>query len=95
MISTRLKSIVALALVFLALFTIPSNVECANNKKSSPSAEAAHEPTIEEVNAKQLERILAEKDYVAVYWCKFFPFMDHHRRKKVREFGLSSKRIKD
>lgn len=74
MISTRLKSIVALALIFVTLFTIPS-VECANNKKGSPS-ESVHEPTIEEVNAKQLERILAEKDYVAVYWCKFSPFME-------------------
>lgn len=29
------------------------------------------EPVIEEVNAKQLERLLNEKDFVAVYWCKF------------------------
>lgn len=28
------------------------------------------EAVIEDVNAKQLERLLEEKDYVAVYWCK-------------------------
>lgn len=28
------------------------------------------EPVIEEVTAKQLERALNEKDFVAVYWCK-------------------------
>lgn len=83
MICTRLKPIVALALVFFTLFSIPSDVECANNKKGSPSTDV-HEPTIEEVNAKQLERILAEKDYVAVYWCKFSPLMDHHPKKSSR-----------
>lgn len=70
MICARFKSIAALALLSFTLFTIPFDVECAN-KKGSTSAAAAHEPTIEEVTAKQLERILADKDYVAVYWCKF------------------------
>jgi len=28
------------------------------------------EPIIEDVTAKQLERVLNEKDYVAVFWCK-------------------------
>lgn len=28
------------------------------------------EPQIEEVTSKQLERVLAEKDFVAVFWCK-------------------------
>lgn len=28
------------------------------------------EPIIEEVTAKQLERVLNEKDYVAVFWCE-------------------------
>lgn len=69
MICSRIKAIAALALIFLTFFAIPSDVECAN-KKNLPPTPAAHEPTIEEVNAKQLERILAEKDYVAVYWCK-------------------------
>lgn len=30
------------------------------------------ESVIEEVSAKQLERVLNEKDYVAVFWCKFW-----------------------
>lgn len=42
-----------------------SNVDCA--KKAAP---AASDATIEEVSAKQLERLLEDKDYVAVYWCK-------------------------
>lgn len=29
-----------------------------------------HEAQIEEVTAKQLERVLEDKDFVAVYWCK-------------------------
>lgn len=31
---------------------------------------AKHEPQIEEVTAKQLERVLEDKDFVAVFWCK-------------------------
>jgi hypothetical protein len=34
------------------------------------AAEKAEAATIEEVSSKQLERLLDEKDYVAVYWCK-------------------------
>lgn len=44
----------------------------------SPAAATAHhrmkdqaEPVIEEVTAKQLERVLNEKDYVAVFWCEY------------------------
>lgn len=33
-------------------------------------AHVKQEPQIEEVTAKQLERVLEEKDFVAVYWCK-------------------------
>lgn len=36
--------------------------------KRGPAAH--HDPVIEEVTAKQLERVLADKDYVAVFWCK-------------------------
>lgn len=86
MICTRLKYIAAVALIFLTLFTIPS-VECAN-KKGSASA-PAHEPTIEEVNAKQLERILAEKDYVAVYWCKFL------HQKNLLEKWIKVRNVRD
>lgn len=42
----------------------------ATTSKRAPSAQ---EPVIEEVTAKQLERVLQEKDYVAVFWCKYLP----------------------
>lgn len=38
--------------------------------RKSPAAAKQHEPQIEEVTSKQLERVLDEKDFVAVYWCK-------------------------
>lgn len=38
--------------------------------KRAPTPATTQEPVIEEVTAKQLERVLAEKDYVAVFWCK-------------------------
>ncbi|KAL0833006.1 hypothetical protein ABMA28_001126 [Loxostege sticticalis] len=47
------------ALVALLLLT------AAAAKKSAP---AKHEPQIEEVTAKQLERVLEDKDFVAVFW---------------------------
>ncbi|CAG4916765.1 unnamed protein product [Colias eurytheme] len=37
-------------------------------RKSTPKSQQDHEPRIEEVTAKQLERLLDEKDFVAVYW---------------------------
>lgn len=46
-----------------------SDVDCAKKAAASAPA-AAPEATIEEVSAKQLERLLEDKDYVAVYWCK-------------------------
>jgi hypothetical protein len=88
MICSRIKSIAALALIFFTLCTVPSEVECANNKKSSPSTPTQHEPTIEEVTAKQLERILADKDYVAVYWCKFLLHQSAFSISKKFRFGL-------
>lgn len=69
MISSRLKLIIAPVLISLIFLAIPSCVEC---KKGAPAA-AEPEATIEEVSAKQLEKILLEKDYVAVYWCKCHP----------------------
>lgn len=51
--------------------------DCAlTAKKAADSATPAakekkhSEPVIEEVTAKQLERVLNEKDFVAVFWCK-------------------------
>lgn len=48
---------------------------CIGGDAAAPSTtkdarQKAKEPVIEEVNAKQLERLLNEKDFVAVYWCK-------------------------
>ncbi|XP_054003496.1 uncharacterized protein LOC128889677 isoform X2 [Hylaeus anthracinus] len=43
----------------------------AKTKSDEPRGKGSHkdaEPVIEEVNAKQLERLLNEKDFVAVYW---------------------------
>ena len=70
MISSRLKYITTPTFIFLIFLAIPTWVECGSSKKSSPAPPVEPEPTIEEVSAKQLEKILAEKDYVAVYWCK-------------------------
>lgn len=47
----------------------------AQARKSPAPGPAAHkqqhEPQIEEVTAKQLDRVLEDKDFVAVYWCKW------------------------
>lgn len=73
MILSRLKN--SLALLCFLLFFINSSVHIEAAKKSGGQTPAPTpppievEPTIEEVTAKQLERLL-EKDYVAVYWCK-------------------------
>ncbi|XP_063702540.1 uncharacterized protein LOC134832452 isoform X2 [Culicoides brevitarsis] len=67
----RLKG---LTITFLWYLVISSSVnfhfaECAKKSSSSPPPSSNHvEPVIEEVNAKQLERILLDKDYVAVFW---------------------------
>lgn len=42
----------------------------ATARKSPAPAPGKHEPQIEEVTAKQLDRVLEDKDFVAVYWCK-------------------------
>ncbi|KAK6628373.1 hypothetical protein RUM43_002185 [Polyplax serrata] len=66
-----------LGLVVVALVLGVGLVE-AKKSVGSPAAQAPagapakEEPVIEEVSAKQLEKILNEKDYVAVFWCKFF-----------------------
>ncbi|XP_050073326.1 uncharacterized protein LOC126561307 isoform X6 [Anopheles maculipalpis] len=64
----RIRNLVApLCFLLLASSWLVSDVECA--KKAGGSAPvAAPEATIEEVSAKQLERLLEDKDYVAVYW---------------------------
>lgn len=62
----------------LALITILlGHVDAAARTKAEESPRGSvtgkqreTEPVIEEVTAKQLERLLNEKDFVAVYWCK-------------------------
>ncbi|BFG06203.1 uncharacterized protein DMAD_04768 [Drosophila madeirensis] len=70
---TRLKTVTLLVTCALLALSFPGYVNCANNGKkgSQPAAPAAPlepEAVIEEVNAKQLEKLLADKDYVAVFW---------------------------
>ncbi|XP_035906328.1 uncharacterized protein LOC118509613 isoform X10 [Anopheles stephensi] len=64
----RIRNLVApLCFLLLASSWLVSDVDCA--KKAAGSVPApAPEATIEEVSAKQLERLLEDKDYVAVYW---------------------------
>lgn len=67
------KTIVLLG-VFAVLCALLGTVDAvARTKPDEPRSKGGHkdaEPVIEEVNAKQLERLLNEKDFVAVYWCK-------------------------
>ncbi|XP_015014658.2 FK506-binding protein 5 isoform X2 [Drosophila erecta] len=66
---TRLKTLSLLVCALLAL-SFPGYVSGAGNGKkgSQPVAPPEPEAVIEEVNAKQLEKLLADKDYVAVFW---------------------------
>lgn len=63
MILSRLKFLVQIAIIFSVL-----SIGCHVESKKSSASHKQQEPTIEEVTAKQLEKILADKDYVAVYW---------------------------
>ena len=47
-------------------------VQCLKKSATSSSSIRDHESIIEDVTAKQLEKILNDKDFVAVYWCEFF-----------------------
>lgn len=71
----RLKGLTITFLWYLVISSVNFQfAECAKKSSSSPppSQQSSNhvEPVIEEVNAKQLERILLDKDYVAVFWCK-------------------------
>jgi hypothetical protein len=48
-----------------------TKAEELTSSRGSAGRHKEAEPVIEEVTAKQLERLLNEKDFVAVYWCKF------------------------
>lgn len=47
----------------------PPAPKISESAKSSPTKHS--EPVIEDVTAKQLEKVLNERDYVAVFWCKY------------------------
>lgn len=60
---------------------------------SAKRAPSPQEPVIEEVTAKQLERVLAEKDYVAVFWCKYSQISFRYTTVTwIRCFGKRAKR---
>lgn len=61
-----------MTLLIVTLTTI-DGVSAAKKPEATgggPAAKVKEEPVIEEVTAKQLERVLNEKDFVAVFWCK-------------------------
>lgn len=66
------KTLLVYTLIGILLFNF---VNCANNNNNSNNKKSAAavepEAVIEEVNAKQLEKLLSDKDYVAVFWCKW------------------------
>ncbi|ETN65219.1 l(2) long form [Anopheles darlingi] len=67
MVLPRIRSLVApLCFLLLASCWLVSDVECAKKAAAPPAAPASSsgsEATIEEVSAKQLERLLEDKDY--------------------------------
>lgn len=87
---------IALLGVAAVLCALLATVDAAAKAKSDePRPKGGHkeaEPVIEEVNAKQLERLLNEKDFVAVYWCKCFSIgipQFSHLFWRVDNFGFS------
>lgn len=67
-----LLSVLALISVLLGHVDAAARTKAEESASSRGSAgrQKEAEPVIEEVTAKQLERLLNEKDFVAVYWCK-------------------------
>ncbi|XP_067631584.1 uncharacterized protein hlk isoform X9 [Eurosta solidaginis] len=69
----KIKVLTLCVCTLLALISFPGYVDCANKKGSQAAATPPPTPiepeaVIEEVNAKQLEKLLTDKDYVAVFW---------------------------
>ncbi|XP_043251155.1 uncharacterized protein LOC122396621 isoform X5 [Colletes gigas] len=65
------KTIVLLGVLAVICALLGTVDALAKTKSDEPRSKGPHkdaEPVIEEVNAKQLERLLNEKDFVAVYW---------------------------
>lgn len=59
-----------LLVVFIAVALSNTNVVAAKKAAAAGGNAPGHHAVIEEVTSKQLERILNDKDFVAVYWCK-------------------------
>uniref|UniRef100_U5EMW7 Putative nucleolar protein 58 n=1 Tax=Corethrella appendiculata TaxID=1370023 RepID=U5EMW7_9DIPT len=71
MIFSRIKNIFAPLCFLLIVTSLFNNVDCAKKnsaESAGPPSKQHVESNIEEVTAKQLERMLNDKDYVAVYW---------------------------
>lgn len=60
----------ALVIVTLTAIDIVSAARKPEATGGGPAVKVKEEAVIEEVTAKQLERVLNEKDFVAVFWCK-------------------------
>lgn len=59
-------------LVFLLVISSGIYVFAKKDTKSADSVSTKQaESVIEDVTSKQLEKVLNEKDYVAVFWCKW------------------------
>lgn len=60
-------------LLLVTLFTagqIDAKKSSSSSGKGDDVKAGAKEPVIEEVTSKQLERLLNDKDFVAVFWCE-------------------------
>lgn len=71
------RMVTGLTLTLLMVLVVPAVSVTADAVVKEPAAGKDAKPPgdfIEDVNAKQLERMLDEKDYVAVFWCRSFPF---------------------
>lgn len=73
-----LRTLIIFLSVNSVLFAFAKKESTSTSSKSADSVKAVNnpstkhsEPIIEDVTAKQLEKILNEKDYVAVFWCKY------------------------
>ncbi|XP_021697966.1 uncharacterized protein LOC5573987 isoform X7 [Aedes aegypti] len=68
MIFSRIRNLVRAPSALLCCLLVVSSVLVSNVDCAKKAAPAVSDATIEEVSAKQLERLLEDKDYVAVYW---------------------------
>lgn len=71
---SSLRKLLCVLVCALLVCVDPCNYVSGTTNKAPVGAKGAApvepEAVIEEVNAKQLEKLLDGKDYVAVFWCK-------------------------